>query len=255
MAEIHTVIAEHLELNFQSCKQEVLEKETDIWLQNHAKVDFDQIKFPYILSHLVRDCREIVVSGYHYHKKCTEPHVVNSSFLTRFEKFRRKTISKYTELHFLLDEKWKNKSYQDILNQIDTETGIHLEILLKASSSFRRMNRWDYDNPKCLNLKFEEMINDFNNNIKHLLHHYKIHESAQKKIIEKARIKNPLFWNKDKVHQSHHVNSSSIVTQDRKPVFKTDKWRDIFTERNKEIFKENFGELLIKLGYEKDNNW
>jgi hypothetical protein len=32
-------------------------------------------------------------------------------------------------------------------------------------------------------------------------------------------------------------------------------WKNVFTERDKRVFKEAAGELLIQLGYEKDNNW
>lgn len=32
-------------------------------------------------------------------------------------------------------------------------------------------------------------------------------------------------------------------------------WREIFTKRDKEVFKEEAGELLIGLGYEKDTSW
>lgn len=32
-------------------------------------------------------------------------------------------------------------------------------------------------------------------------------------------------------------------------------WRNVFTERDKQVFKEEAGDLLIELGYEKDNHW
>jgi hypothetical protein len=32
-------------------------------------------------------------------------------------------------------------------------------------------------------------------------------------------------------------------------------WRGVFTERDKEVFKEAAGELLIQLGYERDDDW
>jgi len=32
-------------------------------------------------------------------------------------------------------------------------------------------------------------------------------------------------------------------------------WREHFTETNKEFFKENTGNLIVRLGYEKDNGW
>lgn len=32
-------------------------------------------------------------------------------------------------------------------------------------------------------------------------------------------------------------------------------WKNVFTERNKRVFKKQAGDLLIKLGYEQDSNW
>lgn len=32
-------------------------------------------------------------------------------------------------------------------------------------------------------------------------------------------------------------------------------WRNVFTERDENIFKEKAGDLLVKLGYEKDSGW
>ena len=36
---------------------------------------------------------------------------------------------------------------------------------------------------------------------------------------------------------------------------KTGGWCEHFSEKNKELFKEVSGDLLIQLGYEKNNNW
>jgi hypothetical protein len=32
-------------------------------------------------------------------------------------------------------------------------------------------------------------------------------------------------------------------------------WREVFTERDKHIFKQEAGDLLVKLGYEEDHDW
>jgi Sulfotransferase domain len=32
-------------------------------------------------------------------------------------------------------------------------------------------------------------------------------------------------------------------------------WKNFFTERDKQIYKEEAGELLIRLGYENDHDW
>ncbi len=36
---------------------------------------------------------------------------------------------------------------------------------------------------------------------------------------------------------------------------KTGGWREYFTEEHKKLFKDVAGDLLVRLGYEKDNNW
>jgi len=48
------------------------------------------------------------------------------------------------------------------------------------------------------------------------------------------------------------------INPTKSPTFrsgKTGEWRKHFTEKHKRIFKEAAGDLLIKLGYEKDDNW
>lgn len=48
------------------------------------------------------------------------------------------------------------------------------------------------------------------------------------------------------------------INPTKSPTFrsgKTGEWKKYFTEEHKKIFKEVAGDLLIKLGYEKDNSW
>jgi sulfotransferase 6B1 len=50
----------------------------------------------------------------------------------------------------------------------------------------------------------------------------------------------------------------SSINPKRSPTFrsgKTGEWKKYFTEEHKRIFKEVAGDLLVRLGYEKDNNW
>lgn len=50
----------------------------------------------------------------------------------------------------------------------------------------------------------------------------------------------------------------SSINPKKSPTFrsgKTGEWKKHFTEEHKKIFKEVAGDLLIKLGYEKDGNW
>lgn len=50
----------------------------------------------------------------------------------------------------------------------------------------------------------------------------------------------------------------SSINPSRSPTFrsgKTGEWKKHFTEEHKKIFKDVAGDLLVRLGYEKDNNW
>jgi sulfotransferase family protein len=50
----------------------------------------------------------------------------------------------------------------------------------------------------------------------------------------------------------------SSINPAKSPTFrsgKTGEWKKHFTEEHKKIFKEVAGDLLVRLGYEKDNNW
>ena len=48
------------------------------------------------------------------------------------------------------------------------------------------------------------------------------------------------------------------INPKKSPTFrsgKTGEWKKYFTDEHKKIFKDIAGDLLIKLGYEKDNDW
>jgi hypothetical protein len=48
------------------------------------------------------------------------------------------------------------------------------------------------------------------------------------------------------------------INPTKSPTFrsgKTGEWKKYFNEQHKQIFKEAAGDLLVRLGYEKDNNW
>jgi hypothetical protein len=50
----------------------------------------------------------------------------------------------------------------------------------------------------------------------------------------------------------------SSINPKRSPTFrsgKTGEWKKYFTPGHKKLFKDVAGELLIRLGYEKDNDW
>jgi len=96
------------------------------------------------------------------------------------------------------------------------------------------------DQPEALAIHFEDLIEDraaaLNRIIDHFLRRVTLHTPRQL-ILESLE---------------------SSINPKKSPTFrsgKTGEWKKYFTDEHKKIFKDVAGDLLIKLGYEKDDNW
>jgi len=96
------------------------------------------------------------------------------------------------------------------------------------------------DQPSVLKIHFEDLINDraaiLNRIIDHFLRRVPL-QAARELLLESLE---------------------SSINPSRSPTFrsgKTGEWKRYFTEEHKKIFKDVAGDLLVKLGYEKDNDW
>jgi len=68
---IFNSLAKELGLKYQYCAQIDLKREADLYLDDHSKVDFSSLR-PYFASHMIRDPRDVIISGYFYHLWCAE---------------------------------------------------------------------------------------------------------------------------------------------------------------------------------------
>jgi hypothetical protein len=106
-------------------------------------------------------------------------------------------------------------------------------------------NRFDpylgwLDCPEVLSLHFEDLINDRPVALSRIMHH--------------LLTRNPLKASRQQVLDA----LESSINPKRSPTFrsgKTGEWAKHFTEAHKKLFKDVAGDLLIRLGYEKDLNW
>jgi sulfotransferase 6B1 len=96
------------------------------------------------------------------------------------------------------------------------------------------------DQPSVLKIHFEDLINDRAAMLNHIVAHFL------------ARV--PLQTSRQIILDS----LESSINPSRSPTFrsgKTGEWKRHFTEEHKKIFKTVAGDLLIRLGYEKDDDW
>jgi hypothetical protein len=96
------------------------------------------------------------------------------------------------------------------------------------------------DRPEVLSLHFEDLINDRLATLTCIADH----------LLARVPLTIPLATILDSLE--------SAINPSKSPTFrsgKTGEWKKHFTEEHKRIFKDVAGDLLIKLGYEKSNDW
>jgi len=96
------------------------------------------------------------------------------------------------------------------------------------------------DHREVLSIHFEDLINDRAATLTRIIDHFLAHVPLQ---APRQLILDSL---------------ESSINPTKSPTFrsgKTGEWKKHFTEEHKRIFKDVAGDLLVKLGYEKDNDW
>ena len=96
------------------------------------------------------------------------------------------------------------------------------------------------DQPSVMKIRFEDLIDDRVATLNRIIDHFlaRIPLQTPRKLI------------------LHSLESS--INPTKSPTFrsgKTGEWKKYFTDEHKKIFKDVAGDLLVKLGYEKNNDW
>lgn len=215
-------IARYYGLNFQCCLQSELKRNTDIFMEYTSRLDIEKLP-DYVGSHIIRDPRDVVISAYFYHLWTKE----------EWAHIPRKSL--------------KNLSYQEYLNSLNQEEGLIAEMQGISKEVIEEMSCWDYNNPNFFEFKYEDIIRNEKKVFYEIFEHYNFNEKAIQNCItiaEKFNFKNQSKRNIGAIKQNSHLRSGKIG-----------EWQELFTENHKQQFKELFGDILIKLGYETSNDW
>lgn len=177
------------------------------------------LKKPYKGFHVVRDPRDVIVSGYYSHKTS---HSVKNRFGKEFLIHRREQLKNITK-----------------------EDGLLLEI--ENGYSLRNMNTWKYDDPNILEIRFENLISDPVSTFQNVFTFFELE-------IDDKILKNAIdFFSFKKLSGGRENGQEDVSNHFRKGI--PGDWKNHFNEEHKKTFKKNWGELLIKLGYEESDDW
>ena len=215
-------IAQAFSWKFQSCTQAELEDDTDIFMQNWSEVALSELR-AYRGSHMIRDPRDIIVSGYFYHLWCTEP------------------------LYTSPRSEFGGKSYQEALRLLPQERGLAMEIEW-SEPRIRTMVDWHYDNAEFLELRFEDFIRDEHASALAAFKHYGLSDDQIETIANIV----------EKEFSFEAITGRKKGEEDRESHFRKGQagdWLLHFSDAHKQLFKEIYPGILTQLEYELDDEW
>ncbi len=185
-------------------------------------------------SHVIRDPRDLVISSAFYHHICGEEWCQ----LAVERILPPGTIEKLVR-DFSMKEPGEGDSYQSYLRKHNMEESFIIE-MLRMTKVFKALKNWDYQNPDFIELRYEEIIGNEKETFARIFRHYEFPRSWIRTGTNFA----DLFSLGQKEGNIKHVRSGKIA-----------QWKEVFTPRMKDLFKEYQGDLLIHLDYETGFDW
>ncbi len=226
MAGIFRAIKRQYKLKLHGGLQSALPDDADIFLQDHSKVDFAALRKlaakqgrPLRAIHIIRDPRDVIISGCFYHTKTTE-------------KWANKAKASYG-----------GKSYREAISALGSDHDkLVFEMKNAGGKTVNEMQAWDYDNADVFEAKYEDLIDDREYaRFKPMMQFLGFKGEDLHSVLEIVKT-NSLFGAATGGGGADHVRSGE-----------SRQWKATFTPELKAAFLTEFPDALSRLGY--DGNW
>ncbi|MGO8872610.1 MAG: sulfotransferase domain-containing protein [Acidimicrobiales bacterium] len=210
-------------LHYQWCndngRRGSVEPRTDVIVFGNAGTSFQRQRVgqrSFRGSHVIRDPRDVVVSGYEYHKRTHEWWVHRPN------------------------PRYGGRSYQEHLNSLNEHDGLMAEIDWVAHFTAAGMGRWDYEQPEFVEIRYEDALADQQGTFERLFHWYGLNDSA-------------ISVGMEAVERLSAANGGAVPNHVRSG--QPGEWRDRLSDDHVQYFKELTGDLVVRLGYESTSGW
>jgi hypothetical protein len=221
---------------------EKLDPAKDIVLLGHSLVGREFAVRPFRAIRLVRDPRDIWVSGYLYHRRCREEWCTN----TDFDASAPITYPRvdYSFEHY--PESWKGnyltwlggKSYQDNLLERDREAGLAFELAGYTSRTLDAMRGWTLATPDVLRVQLEDVVRDFDGALGAIFKHVGFSDDECAQAVELASPYDVGRMSDEAVAENRHIHSRTIS-----------RWREFLSAAEIDEFERRYADMIVDLGY------
>ncbi len=174
--------------------------------------------------HIIRDPRDLLISGYYYHKRATEEWCT----------YLNPTGEDWAVVNGAVPSTLPpNTSFSDYLHEVSLEEGLLAEMEFR-SKHFETMNNWPVNDPRVLTVKYEDILGNEKDTLKRI---YKFYGFAPQTRWAAGFYADRYSFDSQRRHETHIRNP------------KFGQWKELFTPGLEQEFQNRFGALLEKYGY------
>ncbi len=249
LSKIFSSIAKRLELNFAQVYGycDTLDHDYDIVLFSHSLASFDVLNRAYKGLHIIRDPREILISGYLYHLRTKEAwcNVVATDYEEGALEFPLiptflESVAYDEQIRYL--QQFHGTSYQKHLQALGRSEGIMFELNNYSGWTLDCMSAWNYDNPKVMEIKLESVMENFDTLFEQVFRWFGFSKNALDACMQLAQKEDISRMNNTKRQASNHISKEGFL-----------KWKKYLIGYSRETFDKKYGYLVKDLGYAADD--
>jgi hypothetical protein len=197
---------------------------------------------PYRAIRMIRDPRDIWVSGYLYHRRCVEEWCINTdldatppilwpivdhSIAHWPEDWKRRYI-----------ERLNGRSYQANLLERPREEGLAFELENYTGWTLKTMRDWPLSRADALDVKLEDVMADFDGAMLRIFNHFGLTTEQSQAALDVARSEDMRRMDDSAIAERPQITSRAIS-----------KWRDALSLEQVADFESAHGDLIHALGY------
>jgi hypothetical protein len=190
---------------------------------------------------IIRDPRDVIVSGFLYHQRCSEKWCINSDFSNPSHPFPQvpwpldgsDLVTKENYVASL-----NGLSYQEKIRSLDREEGLIFEMDGFAKITIEEMISWEQQD-SVLTIKMEDLIGDFDGQFEKIFRWLEIEDEYIASCLEIAV-----------AHDMNRMGDEQIASNPHISTGKLRKWEEYFTPNVSKAYQERFADAHKKLGYE-----
>jgi len=221
-----------------------LPTEPDIILLPQSGYDLRQLNRPFRAIHVIRDPRDVLVSGYLYHKRCAEQWCTNRDLsLLEPIRFPRIPLAQHHR-----SEAWKRaylmslngRSYQDNLRALSLDDGLFFELDHYAGWTIDAMLNWDYGQANVMEISFEQLHQEYTAQWRNILKYLSFSDSP---------LDDDVLLCIARSHDLNQMPPHNIASNDHISPGGLVKWHKYLSQVHLRAMDARFPNYLERLGY------